>query len=213
LSDDAGVWLFADHISLRWSPGALLTRHVKVDRLHVARLHIERAPLPDKQPKPSSTPTIPHSDLMHVSVDTLELGRALAGEPVSLTLNASAHLRSLQDATAHVLAQRTGGIGRYELQLQFDPARMDATLTLQEPANGPLENLAKIPGVGDLSLLAKVSGPRNQERIELRVDAGPLRGRAQGSVDLVQKSADLDYSLTAPQMTPYPGFSWQSIDL
>src|SRR6266702_8099634 len=75
LSDDDGVWLFADHISLRWSPGALLTRHVKVDTLHVARLHIERAPLPDKEKKPSSTPSIPHTDLADLSVDTLELGK------------------------------------------------------------------------------------------------------------------------------------------
>ena len=42
-SDDDGVWLFAEHISLRWSPSALLFRHVKVDSLHVGLLHIERA--------------------------------------------------------------------------------------------------------------------------------------------------------------------------
>src|SRR5215813_2320641 len=61
LSDDQGVWLFADHISLRWSPSALLIRHVSVDSLHVARLHIERPPLPEKEKKPSSNPSIPHS--------------------------------------------------------------------------------------------------------------------------------------------------------
>jgi translocation and assembly module TamB len=213
LSDDAGVWLFAEHISLRWSPGALLTRHIKVDLLHVTRLHIERPPLPDKQKKPSSTPSIPETDLANLSVDTLELGKALAGEPASLVVRASAHLRSLQDATAHVVAHRTGGNGDYELQLKFDPARMDGTLTLQEPANGPLENLIKLPGLGELSLSARVSGPRTAEKIQLTVDAGPLRGRAQGTVDLVHSSADLDYSLNAPEMTPYPGLTWQSVDL
>ena len=213
LSDDGGVWLFAEHISLRWSPSALLARHIKVDTLHVARLHIERPPLPDKQKKPSSSPSIPHTDLANLSVDTLELGQALAGEPVSLSVKASAHLRSLQDATAHVVAQRTGGNGNYELQLQFDPARMDGTLELHEPANGPLENLVKVPGLGELSLSARVTGPRMAEKIQLTVDAGPLRGRAQGTVDLVHSSADLDYSLNAPQMTPYPGLTWQSVGL
>ena len=77
------------------------------------------------------------------------VGKALAGEAVSLVVNANAHLRSLADATAHVVAQRTGGVGHYELQLQFNPARMDATLSLREPASGPLENLAKIPCVGN----------------------------------------------------------------
>ena len=213
LSDDDGVWLFAEHISLRWSPSALLTRHVKVDTLHVARLHIERAPLPDKEKKPSSTPSVPHIDLTNLTVDTLELGKALAGEPVSLAVTANAHMRSLQDATAHVVAQRTGGNGHYELQVQFDPIRMDATLQVQEPANGPLENLIKVPGLGELSLSARLSGPRTAEKIQLSVDAGPLRGRALGTIDLVHSSADLDYSLHAPQMTPYAGLTWQSVDL
>ena len=115
--------------------------------------------------------------------------------------------------TAHVTAQRTGGNGNYELQLRFDPARMDATLKLQEPANGPLENLIKVPGLGELSVLARLSGPRNAENVQLTLDAGPLRGRARGTVNLVQGSADLDYSLIAPTMTPYPGLTWQSIDL
>jgi translocation and assembly module TamB len=210
---DDGVWLFAEHISLRWSPMALLTRHVEVDTLHVARLHMERTPLPDKEPKPNTTPSVPHTDLAHLSVDTLELGAPLAGSPVSLVVQGNAHLRSLQDATANVVAQRTGGIGRYELQLQFDPVRMDATLKLQEPANGPLENVLKIPGLGDLSVLAKLSGPRTAENIQLTLDAGALRGRAQGTINLTALSADLEYSLTAPEMTPYPGLTWQKIDL
>ena len=35
LSDDQGVWLTAEHISLRWTPRALLGRHVQIDSLHV----------------------------------------------------------------------------------------------------------------------------------------------------------------------------------
>ena len=69
----------------------------------------------------------------------------LAGAPASLTVKGTGHLRSLQEMTAQVTAQRTGGNGDYALQLQFDPARMDATLKVQEPANGPLENLIKVP--------------------------------------------------------------------
>jgi translocation and assembly module TamB len=213
LADDDGIWLFAEHISLRWTPSALLTRHIKVDTLHVALLHMERTPLPDKEKKPSSTPSIPHADLANLSVDKLELGKALAGEPVSLVVKGTAHLRSLQDMTAHVAAHRTGGNGDYDVQLQFDPSRMDATLKLQEPANGPLENLIKVPGLGELSLLARLNGPRDAENIELTLDAGPLRVRARGAINLVQNSADLEYSLTAPEMTPFPGLTWQSVDL
>ena len=213
LSDDRGVWLAAEHISLRWRPMALLARDIAVDSLHVARLHIDRAPVPQKKSKPSTTPSVPHTDLSQLTVDSLELGPELAGSAVSLVVHASAHLRSLQDATANVIAQRVGGLGDYELQLQFDPARMDATLKLQEPANGPLENILKTPGLGDLWAFAQVHGPRNAETLQLTIAAGGLRGNAQGTINLVDASADLKYSLTATQMTPYPGLSWEGVSL
>jgi len=213
LADDDGIWLFAEHISLRWTPSGLLFRHIQVDNLHVGLLHMERTPLPDKEKKPSTTPSIPHADLTAATIDRLELGKALVGEPASLRIEGTAHLRSLQEMSARITAQRTGGNGNYSAQLKFDPARMDATLEVHEPANGPLENLIELPGLGELSLLARLSGPRTAEQVDLTVDAGPLRGRARGTLNLVQGSADLDYSLTAPAMTPYPGLTWQSIDL
>src|SRR5262249_52067905 len=93
LSDDKGVWLVAEHISLRWWPLALLVRHVQVDSLSVARLHIERAPVSEPKKKPSNF-SIPRTDIVSVSVNTLELGAALAGQPASLVVHGNAHLLS-----------------------------------------------------------------------------------------------------------------------
>jgi translocation and assembly module TamB len=213
LSDDQGVWLFAEHISLRWSPWALLGRHVQVDSLHVGLLHMERTPVSKPDNKPSSPFTFPHSDLTQLSVDTLELGPSLAGAPTSLVVKGSAHWRSLQDAMASILAERTGGSGNYDIQLRFNANRMDATLKLREPANGPLENLLQIPGLGDLSVFAQFTGPRNAEHINLTLDAGVLHGRTQGTIDLTTLAADLDYSFNATAMTPHPGLSWESLEL
>jgi len=153
------------------------------------------------------------TDLADLSIQSLELGKPLAGDAVSLVVKGHAHLRSLQDATAYVVARRTGGDGDYEINLHFDPARMDAILKLQEPANGPLENLVKVPGLGALSVIARLNGPRNAEQLQLSVDAGPLRARAHGTLDLVHSAANLDYSLTAPAMTPYAGLAWESVEL
>src|SRR6185312_6366526 len=163
--------------------------------------------------KPSSEFSFPHSDLAHLTVDTLELGAPLAGAPASLVVNGSAHWRSLRDALATITAQRTGGTGNYAVQLRFNDDRMDATLKLQEPANGPLENLLQVPGLGDLSVVAQLRGPRTAEQIQLTLDAGALHGRANGTLNLTGVSADLDCTLTATAMTPRPGLSWQSIDL
>ncbi len=214
LSDDHGVWLTAEHISLRWSPLALLARHIDVQSLSVARLDIERAPVIKPKKKPSTSHfNLPRSDLAHLSIDTLELGAGLVGQPASLVVRGNAHLLSLQDATATVIAQRTGGVGDYELQLRFDPARMDATLKLKEPASGPLEHLLSLPGLGDLSMLAKVSGPRTAENIELTLDAGALHGSVQGTVDLPTASANLQYAFDAPKMAPSPLISWDILSL
>ena len=213
LSDEQGVWLVAEHIQLRWSPLALLADHVQVETLHVARLHIERAPVSKPDNKPSSGFSFPHSDLTHLAVDTLELGQSLAGAPTSLVVNGSAHWRSMQDAMAGITATRTGGVGHYEVRLRFNAERMEATVKLQEPANGPLENLLQVPGLGDLSVLAQLQGPRNAEDVQLLLDAGALHGRVRGKVNLSDFAADLDYTVTASEMTPRPELSWQSIDL
>ena len=49
--------------------------------------------------------------------------------------------------------------------------------------------------------------------INLTLSAGDLSARAEGSVDLRKGSADLDYSLEAPAVSPRPDLSWQSIAL
>lgn len=215
LRDSQGLWLWADHVSLRWSPGALLARHIKVDALHVGLLHLDRAPIPNqetKQPRSSSS-SIPEVNLRDLAINTLELGAALAGAPASLTVMGNAHLRSLDDADAQITAQRTNGAGSYRVNAHFDPQSLNATLLLQEPANGPLENLAKVPNLGALSVRVELRGPRSSEDLRVAVDAGPLQARATGRIDLVNNTADLDYSLTAPAMAPMPGLSWRKVDL
>jgi translocation and assembly module TamB len=210
LSDVHGVWLTAEHIALHWEPLELLIRRVQVDSLEVSRINIERAPVTSQH---SGDVSIPHIGVHRLSVAVLELGPQLVGTAASLSVNGSGQLRSLQDAAADLSIRRIGGDGEYELHFRFDPARMDGTLKAHEPAGGPLENLLQFPGLGDLSATMKLSGPRRAERVDLVVDAGDLHGRAQGSVDLTDRSAELDYSLDAPAMQPRPELAWQRLAL
>lgn len=213
LSDAHGVWLTAERGSLRWSPLALLARHVEVESLRLARLDIERAPVTERSKESGTTTSLPRTDFHQLSIGILTLGPQLAGTPASLSVEASAHAVSLQDAHAVVAVRRTDGKGDYELTLRFDPARMDATLKLEEPAGGPLEGLMQYPGLGALSVRASLNGPRGAERIALTARAGDLRAQAQGTVDLNRQAADLEYGVDAPAMTPRPGLSWRHIAL
>jgi translocation and assembly module TamB len=209
LSDAAGVWLTADGVALRWQPLSLLSWHVRIDSLRATRVHMERAP----QSTSASSPSIPHIDVADGTIDVLELGAKLAGEPASLSVHGTVLLRSLQDATADIVAHRLDGVGEYTLHLRFDPARMDAGLALHEPAGGPLENVLGLPGLGALSATLNLSGPRASEQFALTLDVGELHGHAHGTLNLPQRSASLDYALTAPAMSPRPGLSWQRISL
>jgi translocation and assembly module TamB len=208
LADSEGVWLSADRITLQWSPAALLERRVQVGRLQVARVDIERGPVSQSS---GGSVSVPHIDVAQLSIDVLHLGADLAGTPATLSVHGSVDLRSLEDASADLVAHRTDSDGEYSLHLRFDPQRMDASLVLHEPASGPLENILKLPGLGALSATVRLNGPHRAERVEMVLDAGDLHARAEGNVDLVRRSADVEYSLEAPALSPRPDIAWQRL--
>jgi translocation and assembly module TamB len=210
LIDRGGVWLTADHIALNWSPWRLLDRRIQVNRLRASLLHIERAPLSSGG---SGKTTIPFIEVGQFAVERVELGAPLTGAAVALAAQGNVRLRSLEDANANLQVRRLDGDGEYTLQLKFDPKRMDASLSLHEPAGGPLENLLSLPGLGALSATATVAGPRAAEVVDVSLAAGDLKAHVAGRVDLGHQSADLDYSLTAPAMAPRPEVSWARLDL
>src|SRR6267154_1508341 len=212
LSDGRGVWLRAERVTLDWSPLALLARRVQVDTLHAAEVDMER--LPESSPNThGGAVSIPRIDVASMSVDLLKMSPELAGAPASLALHGNAHLRSVQDMVISAAAHRIDGDGDYQLQLRFDPKRMDAALTLHEPAGGPLENLLQLPGLGALAASVNLTGPREAERVELSIDAGAFRGRAQGNLNVTDLSADLDFAFDSPALSPRPDIAWESASL
>jgi translocation and assembly module TamB len=217
LRDPHGMWLAAEHISLRWSPRALLTRHIRVSSLHAARLDLER--LPDYPPSgapetAASESRLPHIEAQRLSVDVLEVGPALAGQRALLTLQASGRLNSLEDAAVTLLAHRVDAQNdRYQLRLQFDPVRVDASLAIDEQSGGVLQNLLHCPELGALHAAAQLQGPRTAARLELHTQAGVLEASAQGSVDLASRTSSLEFAARAPAMSPRPDLSWQRVQL
>jgi translocation and assembly module TamB len=107
-------------------------------------------------------------------------------------------------------SHRIGGDGDYALHLKFDPKRMDAALRVNEPAGGPLENLLQLPGLGALAVTVNLSGLRTAERLDLVVDAGPLRGTARGNVNVDELSGDVDFDFRSAAMNPRPELKWDS---
>ncbi|HTD73828.1 MAG TPA: translocation/assembly module TamB domain-containing protein, partial [Steroidobacteraceae bacterium] len=86
---------------------------------------------------------------------------------------------------------------------------MDAALKLQEPAGGPLENILSLPGLGALQATLNFNGPRSAEQLELVLEAGELKGHAQGTLNLVDLSADLTFAFDTGAMSPRPDLAWE----
>lgn len=208
LSDARGVWLTAERVSLRWTPSALLLHGLQIDSLRAALVLMERLPEISSGATNAGPPSIPRIDAAMVSIDELKLGPRLAVIPAPLRVRGAAHLRSLTDMFIDAEAHGMGGSGNYALHLNFDPRRMDATLKLNEPAGGPLENLLQLPGLGALAATLKLSGPRTAERLDLSIDAGALRGSARGNADVNQLSGDLEFAFESAAMSPRPDLKW-----
>ena len=213
LTDRRGVWLTAYGMSARWQPAGLLTNQVLVQEIAAARIVIARAPAGGDGGGGGGLPSIPHIKVDALSVGSLELGAALAGAPATLGVRGNVDLRSLANASGDLEARRIDGDGTYELHLRFDPRRVDGTLSVREPANGPLENLVSLPGLGSLSVQASLHGPVSATRLDLTLDAGALHGRAAGGIDLERRSAELGFSLAASAMAPSPSLAWRHVAL
>ncbi|MGD0492078.1 MAG: translocation/assembly module TamB domain-containing protein [Steroidobacteraceae bacterium] len=210
LTDKQGVWLSADGIALTWSPLALLDRRISVDSLAVARVDMERTPHSEGG---GGNVSIPHIEVRHFDAQDVRLGAQLAGTAARLSLRGGLELRSLEDASGDVVARRIDGDGEYTVHLRFDPKRMDGTVSVREPASGPLENILQVPGLGALSANLSISGPRESEQLDLKVTAGELTATAAGRVDLHRESMDLEYAVEAPSVSPRPDLKWQRLSL
>jgi translocation and assembly module TamB len=208
LKDAAGVWLTAKKIELDWTPWDYLEGRLQIDRLQVAGVDMERLPQGSSTPSQGEV-SIPRIDVAQASLNLVHLGAALAGAPATLAANGNAHLRSVRDMLFDVSARRVDGDGQYELHLHFDAQRMDAALKLHEPADGPLENILSLPGLGALDATLNLSGPRAAERLELSLQAGELKGHAEGSLNVNDLSADLAFAFESAAMSPRPDLGWE----
>jgi translocation and assembly module TamB len=210
LIDKQGVWLSADGIALTWSPLALLDRRISVDILEASHLDMERTPHSEGA---GGSVSIPHIQVRQFSLGDVTLGAQLAGREARLSLRGGLDFRSLEDARADVAAHRIDGDGDYSAQLNFDSKRMDGTLTVHEPASGPLENILQVPGLGALSAVATIAGPREAERVDLKLTAGGLTAAVGGVIDLHRGSMDLTYSVDSTAMSPRPDLKWRRLTL
>jgi len=218
LRDTKGAWLTIDGLVLNWSPLALIGRTADIRLLQAQDIAIPRLPVPTQSARPAKPAqggfSLPvHINLRALHIARLDLGAAVALKPAIVKIDGTAGIVSLQQGQANIAIDRLDGVGAYRLTGAITPATIAARLTAAEPPGGLIGGLANLPGLGALNLAAAIDGPRDAEQTSLSLAAGQLQAKASGTINLAEKSAQLDIDASAPAMTPRPDLSWGGITL
>ena len=212
LVDGDGAWATIEQAALAWSPAALSRGEVSITSLTAGHAALLRRPVPEAGG--SSGGGLPlRVVLREMRIDRLDLAEAVVGAAASLSLSGDADLASLWSSRLDLAVLRLGGEGDYRVHAVFGGNGSQVELAADEPAGGFLARLAELPDLGRLHLTGTLAGPPEAEKVDFRLEAGPLKSEAHGTADVTHRRLDLDVGLLSPAMAPRPDLSWRSAGL
>ncbi len=218
VADPGGVWLTVESAAIDWSPWRLIEGDVSVDRLEAQSVTVDRlrAATSDSSGGGSIPPL--HGALSQLHIGRLNIGAAIAGQPIILAVDGAGEAIAADTGEAHLAItalqpRETAPLDHYLLEASMTPEHLHATVSVAEAAHGLIAGLAKLPDLGAIAVALSVDGPINALATRATIGAGLLRGSLNGAVDLADRNADLKFSVLAPAMTPGPGVGWALVRL
>ena len=208
VADTRSVWLTATGIELRWRPGALLDRQLRIVSLSAETLNIARAPVAGPRraaPKSSATPFNLHrftASINRIAIGQLRLGAALAGRPVQLAVSGKARLLSLSSGSGSLHAIATHGQGDYSLAAALGEHSVDVALHIAEPPDGLLGHYAGPQVHQPLRVDLTLAGPRDASALNLSASLGSATLNAAGTLALDPVAPRADIILSLPSLAP-----------
>ncbi len=217
VSDAGGVWLTVNDAALDWSPRRLLGGEVAIARLEAQSAILDRLPASTDRETGFSIPPF-RGELSRLQVARLEIAPAVAGQPILVAVQGAGEIVARDTGQAHLavtaLTPRGGAApDHYLVEMSMDPARLHATLNVEESRHGLISRLAGLPDLGSITVTASADGPMEALVTRATIAAGQLRGDVAGNVDAAASTGDLKISVVAPAMTPGRGIEWSSIRL
>lgn len=214
VSDAKGPYIVISGLVLDWSPLRLVHRTAQIDLLQADQLDFSRLPESESNTTTSNTggfnlPVRVDLRRLHVARATIEA--PVAGARATLALDGSADLPSLSMGSVRLDANRLDSPGHYTVSGTATPDQIVASIKADEPAQGLISSIARLPDLGPVAIQASVNGPRSALVTQVGIEAGQLTASASGTVDLPHQAADLAIKAQAPAMTPAEGVSWQSV--
>ena len=206
LRDANGRWLRADGISLDWRVLSLFSNHINISNARIADVVMYRPEVA----KPSTSKSTWRIDVDNLSVRRIELKKAAIGHPAVLTASGSVHYVSRHDASADLAITRLDGIGEYRVRGSIRNDFANGLISIAESGNGIVGGFAGAPDLGPVSLEIEAGGQARVNAISLQLQAGALQASGQGKIDLAGRTAQIDFSASAPAMHPRKDLSWSS---
>jgi translocation and assembly module TamB len=208
ISDEHGVWLRLDRVSARWSPLQLLRNRISAHSISAESATLVRWPIPDKSPGSS-----PPMDFKRVTIGRLTIAPGIVAHAVVVSLNGAAYYTSDTEFAGNAHIRRLDAAGEADIRGRLRDSDLTGSVTIREPGNGIVAGMLGFPNLGPLSIDAHANGPRTQNRIAVVLAAGALRTNAQGTIDLLHKTAALSFSAASPVMSLRQNLSWHSLAL
>ncbi|HEY0281353.1 MAG TPA: hypothetical protein VGC27_01880, partial [Rhizomicrobium sp.] len=207
IADTEGVWLRLEQVTLHWSALPALNNHIVVQSVIAANIRVLRRPLPSE----TSQGKTPRIDIEHFSAPHIEIAAPLLGRSAVLAAEGTLHYQSRHQLAADIAVTRTGGNDSYRVHggIEQDVAR--GQVTIREGADGILGGLLGLPGLGPVNLTAQASGGATANAVAVSLSAGALSASGRGTLRLAERSADVDFSASAPAMRPAADIAWQSL--
>jgi translocation and assembly module TamB len=202
--DSRGPWLRVQGLALTWHALAALSGPLHVETLTARSAIVYRRPEPS-----SETSNELELDVDHFEVASLAVSAALAGHAAAYAAVGSFHYRTLSNMAGTIDVRRASDVYRARFRSSADA--ITGAVDIHEGPDGIAGGLLGLPYLGPVQLTARAGadGPRNA--FTLRLNAGALRVRADGTIDARARRADASFATAAPAMKPSATVSWSAV--
>ncbi len=196
LSDENGIWLEANGVSLDWKPFAYLKDHILINTAEIRQTEIFRRPELTRSTSSGKKDSLKIT-LNELTLQTINLGEPVVGQKVSLMASGGFNAKSSGEIKAKIFAERLDAPGDSVL-LDFSRTQskdMSGVFQIQGAPSGPIAALMRAPANTPISGSGDLKGTPENGSGRLAVNFGgneALRADTLWTTDTIDLNAVFD---------------------